>query len=109
MGTIDQALQAALVVRHQFVRMFGLSRNVVIVDEVHAYDAYMEVLLEHLLGWLGALGVPVILLSATLPSERRAALARAWRGPEAPIDAPTRASPSPPTISNPRGRDPTRW
>jgi CRISPR-associated endonuclease/helicase Cas3 len=85
-GTIDQALQAALVVRHQFVRMFGLSRNVVIVDEVHAYDAYMEVLLEHLLGWLGALGVPVILLSATLPSERRAALARAWRGSETPSD-----------------------
>ena len=79
-GTIDQALQAALVVRHQFVRMFGLSRNVVIVDEVHAYDAYMEVLLEHLLAWLGALGVPVILLSATLPSERRAALSRAWAG-----------------------------
>ena len=85
-GTIDQALQAALVVRHQFVRMFGLSRNVVIVDEVHAYDAYMEVLLEHLLAWLGALGVPVILLSATLPSERRAALARAWRGPVVPTD-----------------------
>jgi CRISPR-associated endonuclease/helicase Cas3 len=79
-GTIDQALQAALVVRHQFVRMFGLSRNVVVIDEVHAYDAYMEVLLEHLLAWLGALGVPVILLSATLPSERRAALARAWAG-----------------------------
>jgi CRISPR-associated helicase Cas3 len=85
-GTIDQALQAALVVRHQFVRMFGLSRNVVIVDEVHAYDAYMEVLLEHLLAWLGALDVPVILLSATLPSERRAALALAWRGPEVPRD-----------------------
>jgi len=79
-GTIDQALQAALVVRHQFVRMFGLSRNVVIIDEVHAYDAYMEVLLEHLLGWLGALRVPVVLLSATLPSLRRKALAQAWRG-----------------------------
>jgi CRISPR-associated endonuclease/helicase Cas3 len=79
-GTIDQALQAALVVRHQFVRMFGLSRNVVIIDEVHAYDAYMEVLLEHLLAWLGALGVPVVLLSATLPSDRRAALAAAWVG-----------------------------
>ncbi len=81
-GTVDQALLAALVVRHQFVRMFGLSRNVMIIDEVHAYDAYMEVLLEHLLRWLGALGVPVVLLSATLPSERRAALARAWRGDE---------------------------
>lgn len=79
-GTIDQALQAALVVRHQFVRMFGLSRNVVVIDEVHAYDAYMEVLLEHLLSWLGALHVPVILLSATLPSARRMALTRAWQG-----------------------------
>jgi CRISPR-associated endonuclease/helicase Cas3 len=79
-GTIDQALQAGLVLRHQFVRMFGLSRNVVIVDEVHAYDAYMEVLLEHLLGWLGAMDVPVVLLSATLPSTRRAALSRAWLG-----------------------------
>lgn len=79
-GTIDQALQAALTVRHQFVRLFGLSRNVVVIDEVHAYDAYMEVLLEHLLSWLGALRVPVILLSATLPSLRRAMLANAWRG-----------------------------
>lgn len=79
-GTIDQLLQSALVVRHQFVRMFGLSRNVVIIDEVHAYDTYMEVLLEHLLLWLGALEVPVILLSATLPAERRVALTRAWLG-----------------------------
>jgi CRISPR-associated endonuclease/helicase Cas3 len=94
-GTIDQALQAALVVRHQFVRMFGLSRNVVVVDEVHAYDAYMEVLLEHLLGWLGALGVPVIVLSATLPSARRAALARAWQGLEAPTDGVDEGKPSP--------------
>lgn len=86
-GTIDQALQAALSVQHQFVRLFGLSRNVVIIDEVHAYDAYMEVLLEHLLSWLGALCVPVILLSATLPSQRRAALAAAWRGAD---DASTR-------------------
>ena len=79
-GTIDQALQAALVVRHQFVRLFALARNVVVIDEVHAYDAYMEVLLEHLLRWLGAMQVPVILLSATLPSERRQALAHAWQG-----------------------------
>jgi CRISPR-associated endonuclease/helicase Cas3 len=78
-GTIDQALQAAIVVRHHFVRLFGLARDVVVIDEVHAYDAYTEVLLEHLLGWLGALRVPVVLLSATLPSERREALAKAWQ------------------------------
>lgn len=91
-GTIDQALQSALVVRHQFVRMFGLSRNVVIIDEVHAYDAYMEVLLEHLLAWLGALQVPVILLSATLPNERCEAFARAWRGD--PAQGPGASAPS---------------
>jgi CRISPR-associated endonuclease/helicase Cas3 len=79
-GTVDQALQAALIVKHQFVRMFGLARNVVVIDEVHAYDAYMEVLLERLLGWLGAMGTPVVLLSATLPSARRETLLRAWRG-----------------------------
>jgi CRISPR-associated endonuclease/helicase Cas3 len=90
-GTIDQALQAALTVKHQFVRLFGLSRNVVIIDEVHAYDAYMEVLLEHLLSWLGAMQVPVILLSATLPSARRAALAAAWRGSPASADEPDTA------------------
>lgn len=101
-GTIDQALQAGLVVPHQFVRMFGLSRDVVIIDEVHAYDAYMEVLLEHLVSWLGAFRVPVILLSATLPIERRLALARAWRGgtDEQPIpDAASAGAASYPMVS----------
>lgn len=90
-GTIDQALQAALSIRHQFVRMFGLSRNVLIVDEVHAYDAYMNVLLELLLEWMGALRVPVVLLSATLPGVRRAELVTAWRrgaGQDGPVVLP---------------------
>jgi CRISPR-associated endonuclease/helicase Cas3 len=73
-GTIDQALLAALQVKHMFVRLFGLSGKTVIVDEVHAYDVYMSTLLERTLEWLGALGAPVILLSATLPSERRRSL-----------------------------------
>ena len=79
-GTIDQALQAVLRVQHQFVRLTALARDVIIVDEVHAYDAYMETLLEHALRWWGALRIPVILLSATLPAERRARLLEAWRG-----------------------------
>jgi len=79
-GTIDQALQAVLRVHHQFVRLTALARDVVIVDEVHAYDAYMETLLEHAVRWWGALRIPVVLLSATLPSERRARLTDAWRG-----------------------------
>jgi CRISPR-associated endonuclease/helicase Cas3 len=54
-GTIDQALMAALQVRHQFVRAFGLARRTVICDEVHAYDAYMNELFIRLLTHLRAL------------------------------------------------------
>lgn len=84
-GTVDQAMQAAIQVRHHFVRAFGLATSVVVIDEVHAYDAYMEVILERLVEWLGALGAPVILLSATLPAHRRQVLVDCYlRGLGAP-------------------------
>lgn len=77
-GTVDQALLAVLRVRHGFVRLFALAGKTIVVDEVHAYDVYMSDLIERLLGWLRALGCRVILLSATLPAARRAALLKAW-------------------------------
>jgi CRISPR-associated endonuclease/helicase Cas3 len=77
-STIDQALLAVLQVRHGFVRLFGLTGKVVIFDEVHAYDTYMSTILDRLLHWLGALGSPVILLSATLPFKRRQELLNAY-------------------------------
>ncbi|MGI8468253.1 MAG: CRISPR-associated helicase Cas3' [Pyrinomonadaceae bacterium] len=77
-GTIDQALLTVLQTRHVFVRLFGLAHKTIIIDEVHAYDAYMSTLLERLLMWLAALGSPVILLSATLPKERRNRLLEAY-------------------------------
>ncbi|WP_435605044.1 CRISPR-associated helicase Cas3' [Streptomyces sp. C10-9-1] len=67
-GTIDQALMAVLPVRHNALRLLALSGKTFIVDEAHAYDPYMQVLLGRLLNWLGRYGVPVILLSATLPA-----------------------------------------
>lgn len=70
-GTIDQALLGVLRTAHGFVRLFGLAGKTVVLDEVHAYDTYTSTLLERLVAWLGALGATVILLSATLPSERR--------------------------------------
>ncbi len=88
-GTVDQALMAVLQVRHAFVRLFGLAGKVVVLDEVHAYDAYTSGLLEHLLRWLGALRCPVVLLSATLPTARRRALAAAYLGHE-PAETATR-------------------
>jgi len=77
-GTIDQALLGALQTRHVFVRLFGLAHKTVILDEIHAYDAYMTALLQRLLEWLGALGSSVVLLSATLPDERRLRLVEAY-------------------------------
>ena len=74
-GTVDQALLPILPVRHNFVRLWGLANRVVVLDEIHAYDAYTGTLLIHLLRWLLALGSSVILLSATLPPAFRRKLA----------------------------------
>src|SRR6185312_11244928 len=83
-GTIDQALLAVLQTKHVFVRLFGLAGKCVILDEVHAYDAYMTTLMERLLRWLAALGCPVVLLSATLPRDKRLKLLRAYAGDDLP-------------------------
>ncbi|WP_198299098.1 CRISPR-associated helicase Cas3' [Bordetella genomosp. 13] len=80
-GTIDQALFGVLNVKHHFVRLFGLSNRVVVLDEVHAYDTYTSGLIECLLRWLKALGCSVVLMSATLPRHRRDALLQAWNIP----------------------------
>jgi len=73
-GTIDQALMAAMNVKHGFVRAFGLAGKVVILDEVHTYDAYTGTLLDALIELLRQLGCTVIILSATLNQERRETL-----------------------------------
>ena len=84
-GTIDQSLTGVLQTKHWFVRLFGLAGKVVVFDEVHAYDTYMNTLLKRLITWLRALDCSVILLSATLPSSRRHELLRAW-GATPPAD-----------------------
>jgi CRISPR-associated endonuclease/helicase Cas3 len=81
-GTIDQALLAVLQTKHVFVRLFGLAGKCVILDEVHAYDAYMTTLMVRLLRWLAVLGCPVVLLSATLPAAKRRELLKAYTGVE---------------------------
>ncbi|BBG66619.1 CRISPR-associated helicase Cas3 [Hydrogenimonas sp.] len=77
-GTVDQILLGALRSRHFFLRLFALAGKTVIIDEVHAYDAYMSKLLEVLISWLRFLGSTVILLSATLPAEKRSSLLSAY-------------------------------
>ncbi|SAL78708.1 CRISPR-associated endonuclease/helicase Cas3 [Caballeronia peredens] len=71
-GTIDQALLAALKVRHAHLRHAALCRSLLVVDEVHASDAYMSQVLEQLLRAHLATGGHALLLSATLGSSQRA-------------------------------------
>jgi CRISPR-associated endonuclease/helicase Cas3 len=77
-GTIDQALIAVLPLHHQSLRLLGLSRNILIVDEVHAFDTYVERVLEKLLEFHAAMGGSAILLSATLPQAQRQELISAY-------------------------------
>lgn len=77
-GTIDQLLFAATRTKHVMLRMAGLAGKVVILDEVHAVDVYMSQFLAEGLRWLGQAGVPVVLLSATLPSAQRRELQAAY-------------------------------
>lgn len=77
-GTLDQALLAILPARHQSLRLLGLGRKVLIVDEVHAYDSYMQKLLDALLEMHARQGGSVILLSATLPQTMRENLVEAF-------------------------------
>lgn len=76
--TVDQVLLSVLPVRHKFVRGFGLNKSVLIVDEVHAYDAYMHGLLGEVLSRQKETGGSAILLSATLSANARKTLFEAW-------------------------------
>ncbi len=77
-GTIDQALLSILPSRHQSLRLLGLLGKVLLVDEVHACDAYMHTLLCGLLQAHAHAGGSAILLSATLPFEQRQNLVDAF-------------------------------
>lgn len=77
-GTIDQALMGILRSKHNFVRLLGLAGKTVVLDEIHAYDAYTSTLIESLLEWLAALGSPVVAMSATLSQKQRQAFLNAY-------------------------------
>ena len=78
-GTVDQAMMGALKVRHGHMRAACLARNLLVVDEVHASDAYMRAIIEALLDAHTAGGGYALLMSATLGSAARHSLLS--RGP----------------------------
>lgn len=78
-GTIDQAFLSVLPVKFAALRMLGLSRRVLILDEIHSYEAYENEELKRLIQFHAAQGGSVIALSATLPETTKDGLVAAWR------------------------------
>ena len=78
-GPLDQALLGAMTVRHQALRLFGLSRSVLVVDEVHACDPYTQNTLKTLLEVHSALGGSAILLTSCLSLAMRQGLIAAFQ------------------------------
>ncbi|MCA8928107.1 MAG: CRISPR-associated helicase Cas3', partial [Alphaproteobacteria bacterium] len=64
-GTVDQVLLGGLRVKHAQFRS-GPMLRLLLVDEVHASDAYMTALLDEVLGFHFACGGHAFLMSATL-------------------------------------------
>ena len=83
-GTIDQALLSCLPLKHAHLRHALLARSLLVVDEVHASDAYMTALLERTLKAQLDCGGQTLLLSATLGSKARQRYLRLGTGRKQP-------------------------
>jgi CRISPR-associated endonuclease/helicase Cas3 len=91
-GTVDQALLGTLQVKHAHLRHALAARSLLVIDEVHASDAYMGVLIEQLINAQTALCGHTLLLSATLGAAARARYLAA--GKRKPLQVPTLAQAS---------------
>ena len=78
-GTVDQVMLGSLKVKNAHMRAAGLARNLLVVDEVHASDAYMSEVLAAVLDAHLDAGGYALLMSATLGSTAR----HRWLGRDA--------------------------
>ena len=88
-GTIDQVLLSGLKVKWAHFRAAALARSLLVIDEVHANDAYMTEVLRTVLHGHLELGGHALLMSATLgaAAHTRLATRRARTHPMPPTEA----------------------
>ena len=72
-GTIDQALLSVMQAKHAHMRAACLSRNLLVIDEVHASDTYMQGATQALVRNHTMKGGYTLLMSATLGASARSA------------------------------------
>ena len=70
-GTVDQLLMTVQGVKYSDLGLVALSNKVLIIDEMHAYDAYMLEELKLLFSYCSLMGISIIVLSATLTTETK--------------------------------------
>lgn len=108
-GTIDQVLLSTLAVNHSHMRATALLRQLLVVDEVHASDAYMNRLLEAVLERHWRAGGHALLMSATLGAAARSMFLAAT-GDEATLPNPETAAALPyPAVVHREPRSPGEW
>jgi CRISPR-associated endonuclease/helicase Cas3 len=73
-GSVDQALLSQVLNKHAWMRSLWLKRQLLVIDEVHASDAYMSELLLQLVGEHKKAGGYVLAMSATLGEALRSPL-----------------------------------
>lgn len=78
-GTIDQALLTVLPQKHQAIRLIGMYRKVLVFDEIHSADSYMQELIKNLMAVHVRQGGSMVLLTATLSQRQRQSLIETWQ------------------------------
>jgi CRISPR-associated endonuclease/helicase Cas3 len=77
-GTVDQLLMSVQGIKYSDLGLIALSNKVLIIDEMHAYDAYMLEELKILFSYCALMGVTIIVLSATMTSDTKKQLMEAY-------------------------------
>lgn len=77
-GTVDQIMSCACRIRYGDLKLAILSTKVLVVDEMHAYDAYMMRILVQLLKICKEFDVPVIIMSATMSDELKTKICKIY-------------------------------